>query len=128
MADTNGNLARKKSGAGSRNKSTADAAQGANAKKAAGEAKAAVAKKTAADIAAIGSKAGEPSKMKLWYDSVVRFFKSIKGEMERVTWPSGKELRLSTIVVVVTLVMVSLYMGIVDWVLSLLFGTPSTGF
>ncbi|NMA26253.1 MAG: preprotein translocase subunit SecE [Burkholderiales bacterium] len=49
--------------------------------------------------------------------------------MKRVTWPSAKEVRAATIVVMVTLLVVSSYMGIVDWLLTLLFGTPvATGY
>lgn len=49
--------------------------------------------------------------------------------MKRVTWPSVKEVRTATIVVMVTLLVVSSYMGIVDWLLTLFFGTPvATGY
>ncbi|MGI5843845.1 MAG: preprotein translocase subunit SecE [Candidatus Xenobium sp.] len=59
----------------------------------------------------------------------LRFLKSVRTEMKRVTWPSAKEVRAATIVVMVTLLVVSSYMGIVDWLLTLLFGTPvATGY
>ncbi|MDO5296956.1 MAG: preprotein translocase subunit SecE [bacterium] len=146
MASSHSNAARKKSG--SRTKKTAVAAaekaspkaesQSASPKaesknasskaenKKKSEAVATV--KTAATITEIGNKNAGPGKIKLWTDSVKRFLKSVRSEMDRVTWPSWKELRSSTIVVVITLLLVSFYMGLVDWVLSLLFGTPKTGF
>ncbi len=70
----------------------------------------------------------ETTGIKGWYDRVVKFLTSVRDEMERVNWPSGKELRVATIVVMVTLVMVSAYMGVVNYVFSVIFGTPeSTG-
>lgn len=62
------------------------------------------------------------------YETVVKFLKSVKTEMGRVTWPTGPELRRATIVVIVTLVIVSGFMAAVDWGLSLIFGKPATGF
>ncbi|MCR4784368.1 MAG: preprotein translocase subunit SecE [bacterium] len=58
------------------------------------------------------------------YDKVVRFLVSVKDEMGRVTWPTGGELRVSTIVVMFTLILVALYMGLVDVACSWVFGTP----
>jgi preprotein translocase subunit SecE len=136
VAASNSNLARKKSG-NARSKSTADGEKKPAVKLVEktqedgekGASKAVDAKKTAATVAAINkANAGEPGAFKLRYDAVVRFLKSVHSEMERVTWPSWKELRMSTVVVVATLLLVSLYMGVVDWVLSIVFGTPATGF
>lgn len=60
---------------------------------------------------------------------ISKFLKLVRTEMDRVSWPSWKELRAATIVVVVTLLLVSGYMGIVDWLLTLVFGTPvATGY
>ena len=139
MASSHSNAARKKSG--SRTKKTAVAAaenaspkvdsQNAAAKAESKKKSEAVATvKTAANITeiSVSRKNAGPGKLKLWTDSVQRFLKSVRSEMDRVTWPSWKELRSSTIVVVLTLLLVSCYMGLVDWVLSLLFGTPKTGF
>ena len=139
MASSHSNAARKKSGSRTKNTAVAAAesastkAESSNASAKAESKKkseAVATAKTAATITEIsvrGKNAG-PGKIKLWTDSVQRFLKSVRSEMDRVTWPSWKELRSSTIVVVLTLLLVSLYMGVVDWVLSLLFGTPKTGF
>ncbi len=62
-------------------------------------------------------------------DQFVRFLKSVRTELKRVTWPSVKEVRAATIVVMVTLLVISGYMGVVDWVLTMVFGTPvATGY
>ena len=125
MAASNSNAARKKAGA--RAKHTAPAADAAP--KAEGKKKSEGASSgKVASVTEISGKDAGPGKVKLWIESVQRFLKSVRSEMDRVTWPSWKELRTSTIVVVVTLLLVSMYMGVVDYVLSLLFGTPQTGF
>lgn len=56
-----------------------------------------------------------------------KYLKSVRAEMKRVTWPGWPEVRAATIVVVLTLLIISGYMGIVDWVLTQVFGTPTTG-
>lgn len=62
------------------------------------------------------------------FDKIKKFLVSVKGEMERCTWPSMQELRAATVVVLVTLILVSAYMGLVNKVFSWIFSTPeSTG-
>ncbi|MGM9999231.1 MAG: preprotein translocase subunit SecE [Candidatus Bruticola sp.] len=57
------------------------------------------------------------------YDKAAKFLSSVKDEWGRVSWPSFPELRTATIVVLVTLIMVSAYMGVVNKILTALFGT-----
>ncbi len=57
------------------------------------------------------------------YDKVVKFLVSVKDEWGRVSWPTAQELRTATVVVLVTLIMISCYMGIVNKILTALFGT-----
>ncbi|MGM9991647.1 MAG: preprotein translocase subunit SecE [Candidatus Bruticola sp.] len=57
------------------------------------------------------------------YDRTVKFLGSVKDEWGRVSWPSLPELRTATIVVLVTLILVSAYMGVVNKILTALFGT-----
>ncbi len=57
------------------------------------------------------------------YDKVIKFLVSVKDEWGRVSWPTAKDLRTATVVVLVTLIMVSCYMGIVNKILTALFGT-----
>lgn len=56
-----------------------------------------------------------------------KYLKSVRAEMKRVTWPGWPEVRAATVVVVLTLLIISGYMGIVDWILTQIFGTPTTG-
>jgi preprotein translocase subunit SecE len=46
------------------------------------------------------------------------FFKDIKLEMLKVSWPSKDELMGSTIIVIVSLTILSVFIGICDVVLS----------
>jgi preprotein translocase subunit SecE len=55
-------------------------------------------------------------------DRVVKFFKEVKVELGKVTWPNRQELIGSTIIVVVLSVVMAVYIGILDFILSSLFG------
>ena len=46
------------------------------------------------------------------------FIKDVQSESAKVSWPSRQELRDSTIVVIVTVIIVSTFIGIVDRVLT----------
>lgn len=127
MASSNSSAARKKPGA--KLKKTADTVAANAAPKKEGKKEGNVAStEKVVSISEISKKNAEPGKLTLWAMAIKNFLKSVRSEMGRVTWPSWKELRLSTVVVIVTLLLVSMYMGVVDWLLSLVFGTPSTGF
>lgn len=51
-------------------------------------------------------------------NKIVKYFKETKQELSKVAWPSKLELRDSTIVVVVLSIIVSLFIGIVDYALT----------
>ena len=53
-----------------------------------------------------------------WTDQVREFVKDVKSESTKVSWPSRGEIRDSTIVVIVTVMIVAAFIGIVDRVLS----------
>jgi preprotein translocase subunit SecE len=53
-------------------------------------------------------------------ERVREFFKDVRTESAKVSWPSRSELRDSTIVVIVTVMIVSAFVGVVDRVLSFL--------
>jgi preprotein translocase subunit SecE len=53
---------------------------------------------------------------------VVQFFKEVRVELGKVTWPSRQELIGSTIIVVVLSLIMSVYIGLLDFLLSSLFG------
>ena len=53
------------------------------------------------------------------FGKVGNFFSETKAELNKVTWPSKDELWQSTIVVIVTTGIVAVYIGIVDFFLSI---------
>ena len=52
---------------------------------------------------------------------VLDFIRESKAELKKVTWPTRKQVWYSTLVVVVLTAIVSLYLGLVDAVLTALF-------
>ena len=52
---------------------------------------------------------------------ITEYVKDVRVEMTKVTWPPRAELRESTVVVIVMVVIVSIFIGIVDRGLSLAF-------
>ena len=51
-------------------------------------------------------------------DKIVKYFKETKQELSKVAWPSKLELRDSTVVVIVLSIVVSLFIGIIDYALT----------
>ena len=49
---------------------------------------------------------------------IIRGFEEIFNELRKVIWPSPAELRTMTFVVMVTVVVVSLVLGLIDYVLA----------
>jgi preprotein translocase subunit SecE len=49
---------------------------------------------------------------------LIRNFEDIVGELRKVIWPSWGELRTMTFVVIVTVVVVSIMLGLIDYVLT----------
>ena len=53
--------------------------------------------------------------------SLTDYIKDVRVEMSKVSWPSRAELRESTMVVIVMVIIMALFIGVVDRVLSLAF-------
>ena len=49
---------------------------------------------------------------------VIRGFEDIYAELRKVIWPSWAELRTMTFVVIATVIVVSLLLGVIDWLLQ----------
>ena len=45
---------------------------------------------------------------------VREYLKDVRGELTKVSWPTREELRDSTVVVIVTVLLVAAFIGIVD--------------
>ena len=48
---------------------------------------------------------------------VIRFFQESYAELKKVTWPSREDVRSSTKIVLVSVVLIAIALGIVDFVL-----------
>jgi preprotein translocase subunit SecE len=55
-----------------------------------------------------------------------QFLIETKGELGKITWPTREELRESTIVVIATVFVITMFIGVVDqffnWTMKLVFG------
>ncbi len=68
-----------------------------------------VAEKYSGDI-----KKGDPN----FFQKAVDFFREVKVELKKVTWPTRKQTTGTTIVVIVFVIVVSIFLGIFDYALS----------
>jgi preprotein translocase subunit SecE len=57
-------------------------------------------------------------KIKLITEKIIRFLKEAKSELKKVTWPTRKQTLASTSVVIIVVVIVSIFLGIVDFGLA----------
>jgi len=57
-------------------------------------------------------------KIRNWLLTAKQFFREVKVELKKVTWPSRKETIASTSVVLITVLLIGFYLGIVDLGLS----------
>jgi preprotein translocase subunit SecE len=53
--------------------------------------------------------------------AITDYVRDVRVEMNKVSWPSRRELRDSTLVVIVMVIIVSIFIGIVDRALSFAF-------
>jgi preprotein translocase subunit SecE len=51
-------------------------------------------------------------------DKVRQFLREVKSELKKIAWPGRKETIASTVVVIVIVLIVCVYLGIVDVILS----------
>ena len=57
-------------------------------------------------------------KIKEFWKATKQFFREVRVELKKVTWPSRKETIASTSVVLITVILVGFFLGIVDLGLS----------
>ena len=58
------------------------------------------------------------NKVKMVAEKIVRFLKEAKIELKKVTWPTPRQTLASTSVVIIVVIIVSIFLGIVDFGLS----------
>ena len=57
-------------------------------------------------------------RIKSWPDKIRSFYNEVRTEMRKVTWPSMKEVRSTTTVVIITVFIFALYFGIIDFIIQ----------
>jgi len=58
------------------------------------------------------------NKVKIIAERVVRFLKEARIELKKVTWPTPRQTLASTSVVIIVVIIVSIFLGIVDFGLA----------
>ena len=56
------------------------------------------------------------------FKRIVRFFKDVKAELKKVTWPTKKQAIRNTVVVLVFLVVIGLFVFLLDLLFQGVFG------
>lgn len=57
-------------------------------------------------------------KSKKFFNKIIDFIKEAIAELKKVIWPSRKELKNSTIAVVFTIIIASVFIGLIDLVFT----------
>jgi preprotein translocase subunit SecE len=60
--------------------------------------------------------------MREYVARVTTFLQDVQAETKKVTWPSRRDVAGSTLVVIVAVFIIAGFLGIIDFVLSLLIG------
>ena len=55
------------------------------------------------------------------------FFREVRGEIQKVTWPTTEELRKATIVIVLFVALLGVFIGLMDTLLQFIFVTGVAG-
>jgi len=63
-----------------------------------------------------------PKGMFGWWGRGRTFLSQVRNEMERVTWPSWKEVQATTLVVILTSILFGLYLWGIDLILNIVTG------
>jgi preprotein translocase subunit SecE len=73
-------------------------------------------KKMANSIAAAGGSFGD--RVKAWPEQIKAFYNDVRTETRKVTAPSLKEVRSTTVVVIITVFLFALYFGVIDYIIQ----------
>ncbi|MEE8282703.1 MAG: preprotein translocase subunit SecE [candidate division NC10 bacterium] len=56
--------------------------------------------------------------MREWVRKAIRFFREVRAELGKVSWPGRKEVIGSTVVVIISVFIVSFFLGLVDAIIQ----------
>ncbi len=59
-------------------------------------------------------------KVKAFFATTVQFFREVRGELQKVTFPTRQETVGSTVVVLVLTVLIAAFLGFSDWALAMI--------
>ena len=66
---------------------------------------------------------GEPGAMREYVARMTTFLQDVQAETKKVTWPSRRDVMGSTLVVIVAVFIIAGFLGIIDFILSVLIGS-----
>jgi preprotein translocase subunit SecE len=72
--------------------------------------------KPAAAPVAVGAVA--PSKIVSRVRSLIRYFEDARNELGKVSWPTAKEVRVTSLAVLVLVVLMSVFLGLADFIFA----------
>ena len=55
-------------------------------------------------------------------EKIRQFLREVRGEMEKVSWPGREEVQAATIVIIVLVILLAVFIGGVDFVVSRVLG------
>jgi preprotein translocase subunit SecE len=61
---------------------------------------------------------GFVERVKTWPTEIKDYYADLKAEMRRVTWPAWKQVRATTLVVIVSVFMFAAYFRVVDYIVG----------
>jgi preprotein translocase subunit SecE len=50
-----------------------------------------------------------------WIEKISQFFREVRNELKKVSWPSRKDTMGSTSVVIILVLIIAIYLGLVDF-------------
>ena len=56
-----------------------------------------------------------------WVGRTIEFFRAVRAEVRKVTWPTWEELKKATTVIVIFVAILGLVIGWLDWLLQQIF-------
>lgn len=63
-------------------------------------------------------KPGFFSKLAAWFKRVIAWFKSLRPEMKKISWATAETVRHNTLIVIICVVILSIALGVIDYLLS----------
>lgn len=60
-------------------------------------------------------------KIKEWIDLLIKYIRAVNGERKKITWPTQQELKASTIVVIITLMIITSFMWVSEQIVDKIF-------